>query len=366
MSFYLLKRFLLIIPTLFLIMLVNFLIIQTAPGGPVERVINQINHSSGKVGEVTNVRQNINLAFMQQGGQNLEVKYRGSRGIDPEIIEKIEKIYGFDKPLWERFSDMMIKYLKFDFGNSFYQDQKVSDLIKERLPVSVSLGLWSTLLIYLISIPLGIKKAVKNGSKFDIISSTVVVIGYAIPSFLFAILLIVLFCGGNFLDIFPLRGLTSDNFADLNWYQKIIDYFWHLFLPVLSMIIGGFAGLTFLCKNSFLEEINKQYVMAARAKGLARNQILYRHIFRNAMLIVIAGFPSALIAILFTSSMLIEIIFSLNGIGLLGFEAAISRDYPIMFGTLYFFTLLGLITTIIGDITYKLVDPRINFDRPNN
>lgn len=344
-------------------MLVNFLIIQTAPGGPVEKLINNLNHHGQVAGEVAMTSHNFALS---EGQKNIDVKYRGSQGIDPEIISKIEKLYGFDKPLWQRFWEMMVKYIKFDFGNSFYQDKSVMSLVKERLPVSISLGLWSTLLVYLISIPLGIRKAVKHGSKFDIVSSTIIVVGYAIPSFLFAILLIVLFCGGNFWSIFPLRGLVSDGFANLSWYQKIGDYFWHLFLPILSMVIGGFAGLTFLCKNSFLEEINKQYVLAARAKGLSHQQILYKHIFRNAMLIVIAGFPSALIAILFTSGLLIEIIFSLNGIGLLGYEAAVSRDYPLMFGTLYFFTLLGLITTIIGDITYKLVDPRINFESRNN
>lgn len=344
-------------------MLVNFFIIQTAPGGPVERLINSLNRPTQTIGEAAITNHNFSLSSNQQ---NIDVKYRGSQGLDPELISKIEKLYGFDKPLWQRFWDMMVKYLKFDFGNSFYQDKSVTSLVAERLPVSISLGLWSTLLVYLISIPLGIKKAVNNGSRFDIASSTVIVIGYAIPSFLFAILLIVLFCGGNFFSVFPLRGLVSDGFSSFTWYQKIADYFWHLFLPILSMVVGGFAGLTFLCKNSFLEEINKQYVLAARAKGLAYNQILYRHIFRNAMLIVIAGFPSALIAIFFTSGLLIEIIFSLNGIGLLGFEAAVSRDYPLMFGTLYFFTLLGLITTIIGDITYKLIDPRINFESRNN
>ena len=257
---------------------------------------------------------------------------------------------------------MLKKYLFFDFGDSFYQDKKVIDLVLEKMPVSISLGIWTTLLVYLVSIPLGIKKAVLNGSKFDITTSLMVIIGYAIPSFLFAILLIILFAGGNFFDIFPLRGLVSDNFADLSWYNKILDYLWHMFLPVLSMVIGGFASLTFLCKNSFLEEINKQYVITARAKGLSNNRVLYGHIFRNAMLIIVAGFPAALIGIFFTGSMLIEIIFSLDGLGLLGFEAAISRDYPVMFGTLYFFTLLGLIVAIISDLTYKLIDPRIDFE----
>jgi microcin C transport system permease protein len=324
-------------------------------------LVNSLNHPNQMSGESAVVNHNFSLinSANQPSG---DIKYRGSQGVDPEIIAKIEKMYGFDKPLWERFCLMMKKYLVFDFGDSFYQDKSVVKLVLEHLPVSISLGLWTTLLVYLISIPLGINKAVVNGSKFDVVSSFFVIVSYAIPSFLFAILLMILFCGGNFWSVFPLRGLVSDNFADLNWWQKIADYFWHLFLPILSMVIGGFASLTFLCKNSFLEEINKQYVVAARARGLNQNQILYRHIFRNALLIVIAGFPAALIAVIFTSSMLIEIIFSLNGLGLLGFEAATSRDYPVMFGTLYFFTLLGLISNIIGDLTYRIVDPRIDFE----
>ncbi|MFT7086819.1 MAG: microcin C transport system permease protein [Rickettsiales bacterium] len=340
-------------------MLVNFLIIQGAPGGPVERIINELNHPNQKIGESAIANHNVQLS----APSSINIKYRGSSGIDPEIISKIEKIYGFDKPLWERFWLMLKKYLTFDFGDSFYQDKSVSSLVIERLPVSLSLGLWTTLLVYLISIPLGIKKAVENGSKFDIYSSWIIIIGYAVPSFLLAILLMVLFGGGNFFSVFPLRGLVSDNFADLSFGQKIADYFWHLALPIISMVAGGFASLTFLCKNSFLEEINKQYVVAARAKGLNQRQILYSHVFRNALLIVIAGFPAALISVIFTSSMLIEIIFSLNGLGLLGFEAAISRDYPVMFGTLYFFTLLWLISSIIGDLTYRLVDPRIDFEK---
>ncbi len=360
MYLYLTKRILLIIPTLFLIMLVNFLIIQSAPGGPVERLINSLNHPSGVVGEATMTNPSAGLTASAVSGN---IKYRGSSGIEPEVINKIEKLYGFDQPFWTRFWVMIKNYLTFDFGTSFYQDKSVINLVIEKLPVSISLGLWTTLLVYLISIPLGIKKAVNNGSKFDIYSSTIIIIGYAIPSFLLAIFLMILFCGGNFLSIFPLRGLVSDNFAELTTLQKIGDYFWHLFLPIVSMVIGGFASLTFLCKNSFLEEINKQYVVAARAKGLNQKQILYRHVFRNALLIVIAGFPAALISVIFTSSMLIEIIFSLDGLGLLGFEAAVSRDYPVMFGTLYFFTLLWLIFSIIGDLTYRLVDPRIDFER---
>lgn len=341
-------------------MLVNFLIIQTAPGGPVERLINNLNHPTTISGEAASTSHNISITA---SSLSENIKYRGASGIEPEIISRIEKLYGFDKSLSERFWIMMKNYLTFDFGTSFYQDKSVTKLVLERLPVSISLGLWTTLLIYLISIPLGIKKAVRNGSKFDLYSSSILIIFYAIPSFLLAIFLMILFCGGNFWSIFPLRGLVSDNFADLNFWQKIADYFHHLALPIFSMTLGGFAALAFLCKNSFLEEINKQYVLAVKARGLNQSQILYGHIFRNALLIVIAGFPAALIGVIFTSSMLIEIIFSLNGLGLLGFESAINRDYPVLFGTLYFFTLIALITNIIGDLTYRLVDPRIDFEK---
>jgi len=359
MPLYLTKRILLIFPTLFLIMLINFLIIQTAPGGPVEQFLaklNNANHATNEAAAIDVVNHNIIAAAA-------DAKYRGAQGIDPEIIKKIEQLYGFDLPLWKRFWIMMKKFLLFDFGNSFYQDKKVVDLVLEKLPVSISLGLWTTLLVYLISIPLGIKKAVNDGSKFDFWSSMVVSIGHAIPSFLFAIFLIVLFAGGNFWNIFPLRGLVSEGFSQMTWWQKILDYFWHLTLPIIAMVVGGFASLTFFCKNSFLEEINKQYVLTAYAKGLSRKQVLYNHVFRNAMMIVIAGIPAAFIGILFTGSMLIEIIFSLNGIGLMGYEAALSRDYPVMFGTLYCFTLIGLVVNIISDLTYKMVDPRINFAR---
>jgi microcin C transport system permease protein len=341
-------------------MLVNFLIIQAAPGGPVEQFIAKLNHTTQIKGEIA--PQNFSLNSSQDISTNSNLKYRGSVGVDPEIIAKIEKLYGFDLPLWQRFWLMIKKFILFDFGVSFYQDKKVTELIWQKLPVSISIGLWSTLLIYLISIPLGIKKAVKDGSKFDIWSSSVIIIGHAIPSFLFAIFLIVLFAGGNFWSIFPLRGLVSENFHDLNWWQKIIDYFWHMTLPIAAMVIGGFASLTFFCKNSFLEEINKQYVLTAYAKGLNQKSVLYKHVFRNAMMIIIAGFPAAMVGILFTGSMLIEIIFSLDGLGLLGYEAAISRDYPVIFGTLYFFTLIGLITSIISDFTYRIIDPRVNFD----
>lgn len=364
MPIYITKRILLIFPTLFFIMLVNFAIIQAAPGGPVEQFLarlNHENHASSEAANVNLVSHNIAPEAMANA------KYQGadavSNGVDPEIIAKIEKLYGFDRPVHKRFFVMIKKFLLFDFGTSFYQDRKVIDLVFEKLPVSISLGLWSTLLIYLISIPLGIKKAVNDGSKFDVASSVAISIGHAIPAFLFAILLIVLFAGGNFLNIFPLRGLVSEGFAQMNWWQKIIDYFWHLVLPITAIVIGGFASLTFFVKNSFIEEINKQYVLTAYAKGLNQNQVLYFHIFRNAMMIVIAGIPAAFIGILFTGSMLIEIIFSLDGLGLLGYESAISRDYPVMFGTLYIFTLIGLVVNIISDLTYKLVDPRINFSR---
>jgi len=337
-------------------MLINFMVIQAAPGGPIEQFIAKINHANQAKGEVASQDSIKNFSSDNQS------QYRGSNGIDPEIIAKIEKLYGFDLPLWERFWLMIKKFVVFDFGVSFYQDKKVIELIWEKLPVSISIGLWSTLLVYLISIPLGIKKAIYNGSKFDVISTTLVIIGYAVPSFLFAVFLMIIFAGGNFLHIFPLRGLVSANFDELNWWRKIFDYIWHMTLPIISMVVGGFASLTFFCKNSFLEEINKQYVLTAYAKGLSQKQVIYGHVFRNAMMIVIAGFPAAIVGILFTGSMLIEIIFSLDGLGLMGYEAAISRDYPVMFGTLYFFTFIGLITTIISDFIYKLIDPRLNFE----
>ena len=360
MLHYFLKRIFLIIPTVFVIMLINFMIIQTAPGGPVERFLALMNHTKVS-GEAANGALDISQIKNFQSDSNL--KYQGSSGVDPEIIKKIEKLYGFDLPLSQRFFLMVKKFLRFDFGDSFYQDKKVTDLIWDKLPVSISIGLWSVLLTYLISIPLGIKKAIKDGSKFDVWTSGLVIFLHAIPSFLLAIFLVVIFCGGNFLHIFPLRGLVSQNFAELSWWQKIADYLWHLILPITAMIVGSFASLTFFCKNSFIEEINKQYVLAAYAKGLSQRKVLYHHVFRNAMLIVIAGLPAALISIFFTSSMLIEVIFSLDGLGLLGYEAALSRDYPVMFATLYIFTLLGLAMNIISDLTYKIIDPRINFDK---
>ena len=349
------------IPTLFGIMTVNFLIIQAAPGGPVERTIAVIQ---GFGTDATERVTGSDMGEVMDRAQSSELnsKYRGSQGLDPELIAELERMYGFDKPLHERYFQMIGQYLRFDFGESFYRDQSVVELVKEKMPVSISLGLWTTLLVYFISIPLGIAKAVRDGSRFDVWTSGVVIIGYAIPSFLFAIVLIVVFAGGHYLDWFPLRGLTSSNWEELSSLGKIADYFWHLALPVTAMLIGGFAGLTLLTKNSFLDEINKLYVTTARAKGLSENRVLYGHVFRNAMLIVIAGFPGAFIDIFFTGALLTEIIFSLDGLGLLGYEAAIGRDYPVMFATLYFFTLLGLLMQLVGDLTYTLVDRRIDFE----
>ncbi len=362
MGAYLIKRLLLIIPTLFGIMLVNFAIVQFVPGGPVEQLIAQMTgtavestarFSGSNEGEVTD--------FDTITASSNET-YRGAQGLDPEIIKEIEKMYGMDKPAIERFYKMMKDYLTFNFGESFFRDQKVTDLVLDKMPVSISLGLWTTILVYLISIPLGIRKAIKDGSKFDIVSSSIVTIGYAIPNFLFAVILIVFFAGGRFYDIFPLRGLFSANFDELSLIEKIIDYFWHLALPLTAMIVSGFAGLTFLTKNSFLDQINQQYVITARAKGLTEKKVLYGHVFRNAMLIVLAGFPAAFIGILFTGSLFIEVIFSLDGLGLLGYEAVILRDYPVIFATLYFFSLLGLIMGIISDFMYSVIDPRIDFE----
>ncbi len=365
MSSYILRRLLLIIPTLLGIMTINFFIVQTSPGGPVEKMVMQLSGEGGDgtLERITGSDQSdiINNSSSTDGSVNNN--YKGSSGLDPELIKDIEKLYGFDKPLWERYLLMIKNYATFDFGDSFFRNATVIELIKEKLPVSISLGIWSTLLIYLISIPLGIKKALNHGSKFDIYSSTVVIIGSAIPGFLFAILLVILFAGGNYLDWFPLRGLVSENFSELAWYEQIVDYFWHLALPLTAMVIGGFATLTMLTKNSFLDEISKQYVITARAKGLKENKVLYNHVFRNAMLIIIAGFPAAFISMFFTGSLLIEVIFSLDGLGLLGFEATLYRDYPIMFATLYIFTLMGLVISLISDLVYTWVDPRINFEK---
>ncbi|MEH6403127.1 MAG: microcin C ABC transporter permease YejB [Sneathiella sp.] len=361
---YIIRRLLLMIPTLFGIMVLNFAVIQFAPGGPIEQIIAEIQGTAigatsriggsgaGDIAGGTSTSANI-------GGES---SYRGAQGLDPEFIKELEIQFGFDKPAHERFFLMIKNYLVFDFGTSYFRDETVINLVLEKLPVSISLGLWTTLLVYLISIPLGIKKAVRDGTRFDLWTSSLVIAGNAIPSFLFAIALIVFFAGGSYLDWFPLRGLTSENFDQMNAFEKIVDYFWHIALPVSAMVIGGFAALTQLTKNSFLDQISQQYVLTARAKGLSEKQVLYGHVFRNAMLIVIAGFPSAFIGILFTGSLLIEVIFSLDGLGLLGFEAAINRDYPVIFATVYVFALLGLIMNLIGDLAYTLIDPRIDFE----
>ncbi|MCG7587395.1 microcin ABC transporter permease [Photobacterium proteolyticum] len=359
MTAYIIRRLLLVIPTLWAIITINFFVIQIAPGGPVEQAVAQLEgHSSGIMERFTGGGQEVQAVEPGDNGSG----YRGSRGLDPEVVEAIKVQFGFDKPLHERYFDMLKNYATFNFGESLFKGGNVIDLIIDRLPVSISLGLWSTLIIYFVSIPLGIAKAINHGSRFDVWSSAVVIVGYAIPGFLFAILLIIFFASGNYFSWFPLRGLVSSDFDQLAWYQQIIDYFWHLTLPILAMVIGGFATLSMLTKNSFLDEINKQYVVTARAKGLDERSILYRHVFRNAMLIIIAGFPAAFISIFFTGAMLIEVMFSLEGIGLLGFESTIQRDYPVVFSSLYIMTLLGLLLNIISDLTYTFVDPRIDFE----
>ena len=362
---YIARRLLLMVPTLFGIMVVNFIVVQAAPGGPVELMIARIKGQAAEAtarvgGSATGETAAPQMPGVAPGGDGSST-YRGARGLDPELIRQLERQFGFDRPAHERFFRMLRSYITFDFGASFFRDQRVIDLIVQKLPVSVSLGLWTTLLIYLISIPLGVAKAIRDGSTFDVWTSGVVIVGYAIPGFLFAILLVVLFAGGSVFAWFPLRGLVSDHWALLPWPARILDYLWHMMLPVTALVVGGFASLTMLTKNSFLEEINKQYVVTARSKGLTRRRVLYGHVFRNAMLIVIAGFPSAFIGIFFTGALLIEVIFSLDGLGLLGFEAAINRDYPIMFGTLYIYTLVGLLLNLVSDLTYVAVDPRIDF-----
>ncbi len=353
---YALRRILLMVPTLFAIILVNFVIVQAAPGGPVDQLIAELRGTAGSgLGQVGGGGGELR-STSTSANQN-----RGARGLDPDFIVQLNKLYGFDKPAPERFWRMLKDYLHFDFGTSFYQGQPVIDLIAQKLPVSISLGLWTTLLTYLISIPLGIRKAVTDGSTCAVWTSGVIVVGYALPGFMFAVLLIVLFAGGSYLSWFPLRGLVSDNWASYSWPHRIGDYFWHIALPVLSLVISGFASLTMLTKNCFLDEINKQYVVTARAKGLSERRVLYGHVFRNAMLLVIAGFPAAFIGILFTGALLVEVIFSLDGLGLLGFQAAIGRDYPIMFGTLYVYTLVGLALKLLSDLSYMFVDPRIDF-----
>ncbi|MDA0791843.1 MAG: microcin C ABC transporter permease YejB [Proteobacteria bacterium] len=356
MNRYIARRLLLILPTLVGIITLNFFIVQLAPGGPVDQTIARLTSQD------VSTSTRIGAASTAAAEVNVQSQYAGARGLDPELIAAIEKQFGFDRPLHERYLKMLVDYFSLDFGNSYYQGRPVIELILERLPVSVSLGLWSMLLIYFISIPLGIAKALRDGTRFDAWTSGLIFIGYSIPSFLFAIMLLMVFAGGAYLDWFPLKGLTSRNFDELSWFGKAVDYLWHLALPVTAITVSGFATLTMLTKNSFLDEVSKQYVMTAAAKGLSDGRVLYGHVFRNAMLIVIAGFPAALIGILFTSTLLIEVIFSLQGLGLLGFEATLTRDYPIIFGTVFCFTFLSLLLTLIGDITYTLVDPRIDFE----
>ena len=356
MTSYILRRLFLIIPTLFGIMLVNFLLVQFVPGGPIEQIIaglesdaNVFENIAGGAGEIRDVSK--------------AESYLGSKGLPEDFIKELEVRFGFDKPPLERFLSMLWSYVRFDFGESYFRSISVTELIIEKMPVSLSLGLWTTLLAYIISIPLGIRKAIKDGSAFDSWTSSLIIVGYAIPGFLFAILLLVIFAGGSYFKIFPLRGLTSPDFADFTLWQKILDYFWHISLPVLASTISAFATLTLLTKNSFLDEIRKQYVMTARAKGLSEKAVLYKHVFRNAMLIVIAGFPAVFVSVFFGSSLIIETIFSLDGLGRMGFEAAIARDYPVVFGTLYIFSLVGLVIGLISDLMYIWIDPRIDFEK---
>src|ERR1700750_1210327 len=364
MSAYIARRILLMIPTLLGILFVSFVVVQFAPGGPVERVIAQLSGAdTGGLSRISGGGGDMRpTAPGAAAADAINSKYRGAQGLDPAFIKSLEKQFGFDKPAPERFALMVWNYTRFDFGKSYFRDISVIQLIKEKLPVSISLGLWMTLISYLISIPLGIRKAVQDGTRFDTWTSAVIIVGFAIPGFLFAILLIVLFAGGSFFNIFPLRGLTSDGWSQFPWYWKILDYFWHITLPLISMALGAFATMTLLTKNSFLDEIRKQYVMTARAKGCSERQGLYNHAFRNAMLIVIAGFPGAFIHAFFSGSLLIETIFSLDGLGLLGFESVLNRDYPVVFGTLFIFSLVGLVVNLLSDLTYMWVDPRIDFE----
>ena len=353
MGAYILRRILLMIPTLFGIMVVNFVLVQFVPGGPIEQVLSQLDEATSATDRIAGGGSEV------AGGS----EYQGAKGLPEDFIKELEIQFGFDKPPLERFLNMMGDYLTFDFGESYFRSISVIDLILEKMPVSITLGLWTTLLAYMISIPMGIKKAVNDGSRFDTWTSAAIIVAYAIPGFLFAILLLVLFAGGSYFQIFPLRGLTSDNWDELPFFAKIADYFWHIALPVLASTISAFATLTLLTKNSFLDEIKKQYVITARAKGLAERQVLYGHVFRNAMLIVIAGFPAVFIGVFFSGSLIIETIFSLDGLGRLGFEAAVARDYPVIFGTLFVFGLIGLVVGILSDLMYVLVDPRIDFEK---
>lgn len=356
MGAYILRRLLLVIPTLLGIMVINFALIQFVPGGPIEQILAELEGGGDVFESIAGGGGDADF------GNEAESDYVGGRGLPPEFIEELEREFGFDKPPLERFLNMMWNYMRFDFGESWFRKISVFDLVMEKMPVSITLGLWSTLIAYLVSIPLGIKKAVKDGTPFDTWTSGAIIIGYAIPGFLFAILLIVLFAGGSYWRIFPLRGLTSTNFEDLSMIGKVLDYFWHITLPVLASTISAFAVLTLLTKNSFLDEIKKQYVMTAKAKGLSDSRVLYGHVFRNAMLIVISGFPALFIGVFFGGSLIIETLFSLDGLGRLGFEAAVARDYPVVFGTLFAFSLIGLIVGILTDLTYVFIDPRIDFE----
>ena len=354
MGAYILRRLLLIIPTLLGIMLVNFVVIQFVPGGPIEQIIAEIDGEGGATDRISGGGAEL--------GENSDSRYQGARGLPPDLIADLERQFGFDRPAYERFFMMVWNYIRFDFGESYFRSISVIDLVLEKMPVSITLGLWATMLAYLISIPLGIKKAVNDGSRFDVWSSGIIIAAYAIPGLLFGILLIVLFAGGSYWQIFPLRGLTSENFDELTTWGKIVDYFWHATLPVIASSISGFATLTLLTKNSFLDEINKQYVMTARAKGLTDRRVFYGHVFRNGMLIVISGFPAVFVGVFFGASLIIEIIFSLDGLGRLGFEAAVKRDYQVFFGTLYMFSLIGLVMRLVTDLTYVWIDPRIDFE----
>jgi microcin C transport system permease protein len=362
MGAYVIRRLLLMIPTVFGIMAISFIITQFAPGGPVEQALANLSGQNASITERITGGGDGDLVGQSQGGQQNGSTYRGSQGLSPDLVARIEKQFGFDRPPLERFGMMLWNYLRFDFGDSYYRDISVIELILEKMPVSISLGLWMTLIAYGVSIPLGIKKAISDGSRFDVWTSTIVIIGYAVPGFLIGIALIVLFAGGSFWSIFPLRGLTSPGFDSFPWWRQVLDYFWHLTLPIIAMGLGAFATTTLLTKNSFIDEIGKQYVTTARAKGLTENQVLYGHVFRNAMMLIIASFPGAFIGAFFGGSLLIETIFSLDGLGLLGFQSVVSRDYPVVFATLYIFSLLGLIIALISDLAYMWVDPRLDFE----
>ncbi len=366
---YIIRRLLLMIPTLLGIMVVNFAIIQFAPGGPIEQIIAQVTGTdiaaTARIGGGSGTETGTSSQAVAQSGADASAvtgNYRGAQGLDPAFIAQLEREFGFDKPVHERFLLMMGKFVQFDFGTSYFRDETVVNLVIEKMPVSISLGLWSALIIYLVSIPLGIRKAVRDGARFDVWTTVLMSVAFATPSFVLAVLLIVFFAGGSFLDWFPLRGLSSENADQLGFLGQVVDYFWHMTLPLIALVAGGFLSLSMLTKNSFLDQINMQYVLTARAKGLTELRVMYGHVFRNAMLIVIAGFPGLFVGILFTGALLIEVIFSLDGLGLLGFEALLKRDYPIIFGTLYFFTLLGLLLRLVGDLTYTIVDPRIDFE----